>query len=91
MTVLSENTILFLATVVMSIIGTLIIGWKKQVESKQREVDDEISQLKSDLTEKFENLVSQMHETEKTILSEISKINIILAKRSKSTKRVGDN
>lgn len=71
-------------TVAMTIIGTLIMGWKKSVDEQQARQDNELAEIKTNYIQRFDSIKEKINDTEKNILLEISKIQVTLATNTKN-------
>lgn len=66
-------------TTALGIIGTLIMSWKKDIERRQVSQQHEMNDIKTNYINRFEDVKDTINITEKNILQEISKINIMIA------------
>ena len=85
------------ATTAMGIIGTLMVGWKNNIEKRQDSIGSQMEEIKTNYIAKFDDvkdkinqtevvMKDKINETEKNILHEISKINVSIAQGNKDTR-----
>lgn len=68
-----------LITILLGIIGKLIWDWKIGVDRKQKELQAEQNEIKSNYISRFDDIKTKINDTEKNILEKISEVNVQVA------------